>query len=283
MMKVLVTGSAGRLGKAVMEKLSAENFVVAGGDLIAGPTTTVMLDIRNQDQVYRACQGMDAVIHTAAVHGKHYEQNYPREEFVDTNIYGTLNLLNASVQQGVKRFLYISTTSVYGSAMDDPGQAVWVDEKLAVQPRDIYDITKQTAEQLCKDFFYKEGLQTSVYRVGRFLPEDPNLQANHRLYRGLDERDGAEALFLALQHNFSEFEIFNIASTSSFSTGDLKTLKTNPAEVILEKYPDAKTIYAVRNWAFPRSIDRIYVIEKARKMLGYSPKYTFDAILKSPV
>ncbi|MBB6272481.1 nucleoside-diphosphate-sugar epimerase [Pedobacter cryoconitis] len=280
-MKVLVTGSAGKLGKAVIERLRSENIVVIGADLIAGPNTTAIMDIKNKAQVFQICEGVDAIIHTAAIHGKHYEMNYPREEFIDTNIYGTLNLLNASIEHGVKRFLYISTTSVYGSAMDDPDQAVWVDENLTAEPRDIYDITKQAAEQLCKDFFYKDGLQTSVYRVGRFLPEDSNLQANHRLYRGLDERDAAEALFLALKYDFADFEIFNISSSSQFSKSDLKILKTDPIAVILRKYPVAKGIYEANNWFFPESIDRIYVTEKATKLLGYSPKYTFGFLLEN--
>jgi len=165
--------------------------------------------------------------------------------------------------------------------MVSSNQAVWVDELLTEQPRDIYDITKQAAEQLCKDFFYKEGLQTSVYRVGRFLPEDPNLQANHRLYRGLDERDGAEALYLALQHRFTEFEIFNIASSSPFSKEDLKTLKHHPADAILKLYPDVLKVYQERGWKLPESIYRVYVTQKARTMLGYMPKYTFEYFLNN--
>ncbi len=279
-MKVLVTGSAGKLGRAVVERLKSANIAVIGADVLPGETTDIILDIRNKNEVKAACEGIDAIIHTAALHGKHYDLSYSREAFIDTNVYGTLNLLNAAVAHSVKQFLYISTTSIYGDAMVDANQAVWVDEDLAVQPRDIYDITKQTAEQLCKDFFYKEGLQTSVYRVGRFLPEEPNLEANHRLYRGLDERDGAEALYLALQQHFQKFEVFNIASSSPFAKADLPLLKNNPTEAILKLYPEAAAVYQAKKWTFPKSIDRVYVTEKAITLLGYSPKYTFDYLLK---
>lgn len=280
-MNVLVTGSSGKLGMAIMNKLRSVNIRTIGADLICSPTTDIILDIRNKHEVEKACRNIDAVIHTAAIHGKHYDLKYPREEFIETNISGTLNLLNSSVKQGSIKFLYISTTSIYGSAMVDPDQTVWVDEHLQEQPRDIYDITKQTAEQLCKDFFYLEGLQTSVYRVGRFLPEEPNLQANHRLYRGLDERDGAEALYLALQHQFESFEIFNIASSSPFQKHDLKALKNNPIEVILKLYPEAEAIYRANNWSFPKSIDRLYVTEKAKRQLGYSPEYNFNYLINN--
>ncbi|KAA8480070.1 nucleoside-diphosphate-sugar epimerase [Arcticibacter tournemirensis] len=279
-MKVLVTGSAGKLGSAVMQRLRSAGLTAIGADLIESPYTDVILDIKDKAGVLNVCRQINAVIHTAAIHGKHYDLDYPREAFVDTNICGTLNLLNASVQHRIQHFLYISTTSVYGTAMVDPLQAVWVDESLTEQPRDIYDITKQAAEQLCKDFFYKEGLHTSVYRVGRFLPEDPNVEANHRLYRGLDERDGAEALYLGLSHHFERFEIFNISSSSPFTKDDLIGLKKNPSEAIIKLYPQAAEIYKINGWSFPESIDRLYVTDKARELLGYSPKYTFDYLLK---
>lgn len=278
-MKVLVTGSAGKLGSAVMQKLRSSNMTAVGADLTESPTTDVILDIKDKEAVSNVCKHIDAIIHTAAIHGRHYDLNYPREAFIDTNIYGTLNLLNASVFHRIKRFLYISTTSIYGNAMANDKQAVWVDELLTAQPRDIYDITKQAAEQLCKDFFYKEGIQTSVFRVGRFLPEEPNLKANHRLYRGLDERDGAEALYLALFCEFESFEVFNVASSSPFRKEDLITLKTNPVEVVKKLYPQAESIYKNRNWVFPQTIDRVYSIDKARTVLGYSPQYTFDYLL----
>ncbi|MCJ8210573.1 NAD(P)-dependent oxidoreductase [Mucilaginibacter sp. RS28] len=279
-MKVLVTGSAGKLGKAIVQKLLSAGIGVLGADVIESPTTHVLLDIRDKKMVSEICLGIDAIIHTAAVHGKHFDLNYPREDFLDTNVYGTLNLLNAAVANRVQKFLYISTTSIYGDSMVDDTQAVWVDEQLPARPRDIYDISKQTAEELCRDFFYKEGLQTSVYRVGRFLPENPNLEANHRLYRGLDERDGAEALYLALNKTFADFEVFNIASSSPFGKQDLVKLKTDPREVILTYYPQAEAIYAKRNWTFPASIDRVYNYDKAKKLLGYSPKYTFEKLLE---
>jgi nucleoside-diphosphate-sugar epimerase len=278
-MKVLVTGSSGQLGSATVNHLKMYGHDVYGIDVIPSATTDELIDIKDIAGVEKVTCGFDAIIHTAAVHGKHYELNYPREVFIETNIMGTLHLLNACVKNGVNQFLYTSTTSIYGSALVNDDKAVWVDELLIEKPRDIYDITKQTTEQLCKDFFYKEGLQTSVYRVGRFLPEDDNLKINHRLYRGLDERDGAEALRLALGIVFNDFEIFNISSGSPFGRADLVPLKHSPADVILQYFPEAAAIYQRKNWIFPKSIDRVYGCDKARQYLGYQPKYTFAYLL----
>jgi len=279
-MKVLVTGASGQLGSTTVNHLKTHGHHVYGIDIIPSATTHELIDIKDKLSVEKVTAGFDAIIHTAALHGKHFELNYPRQTFIETNITGTLNLLNACVKNKVSQFLYTSTTSIYGSALIDAEKAVWVDELLVEKPRDIYDITKQTAEQLCKDFFYKEGLQTSVYRVGRFLPEDDNLKINHRLYRGLDERDGAEALRLGLHTSFNDFEIFNISSGSPFGRHDLKQLKHGPADVILQYFPEAGDIYQRKNWIFPKSIDRVYVCGKAARILNYQPQYTFEYLLQ---
>lgn len=267
------------MGAVTVNHLRIHGHEVTGIDIIPAETTGELIDILNKEAVLAITQNIDVIIHTAAIHGKHYELNYPREAFIDVNIYGTLNLLNACIANSVQKVLYTSTTSIYGDAMVNTGQAVWVDEELAIKPRDIYDITKQTAEQLCKDFFYREGLQTSVYRVGRFLPETDNLKLNHRLYRGLDERDGAEGLRLAIEQTFSEFETFNITSSSPFKKDELIQLKYDPARVIKKHYPQAEAIYQSKGWEFPNSIDRVYVSDKAKRYFGYEPKFTFDYLL----
>lgn len=279
-MKILVTGASGKLGRVTVNRLLAEGYEVTGVDLVGSETTHKIVDIRNENSVYELTKGFNAIIHTAALHGRHMDLNLSRAAFIETNINGTLNLLNACVKNGIAKFLFTSTTSIYGNAMVNEAQAVWVDENLTIQPRDIYDITKQTCEALCRDFFEKENIMTSVYRVGRFLPEDDNLMLNHRLYRGLDERDGAEALKLAVVRHFDEFEIFNISSGSPFSKDDLIELKHQPEKVIASYLPEAIEIYKRKHWKFPESIDRVYASAKATRLLGYRPKYTFDFLLQ---
>jgi len=224
-MRVLVTGSSGKLGGVTVKHLADFGHMVTGLDISGSATTNLIADVKDKYKMLEVIQGFDAVIHTAVLHGRHMDLNYPREEFVDTNIKGTLNLLNACAANGISKFLFTSTTSIYGKSLVNENQAVWVDEDLPIQPRDIYDITKQSCEELCREFFEKEKIQATVYRVGRFLPEPDNLKLNHRLYRGLDEQDGAEALRLALEHNFKQFEIFNVSSGSPFQKEDLVELK----------------------------------------------------------
>jgi len=123
-MKILVTGSAGQLGSATIKNLKANNHTVYGIDIIGSSTTDEFIDLRNPDAITAATRGFDAIIHTAAIHGKHYALNYPRESFIETNIGGTLTLLNACVKNGISKFLFTSTTSIYGDAMVNNDQAV---------------------------------------------------------------------------------------------------------------------------------------------------------------
>lgn len=276
---IIVTGSSGKLGKEIVKLLRFHRYEVLGIDLLEGEATDEIIDIRDKKSVEKITEGYDAIIHTAALHGKHTDLNYPREKFINTNINGTQNLLSACVKNGIRKFIYTSTTSIYGTAMVNGNQAVWVDEELVPEPRDIYDITKFTCELLCKDYFEKEGLETTVLRVSRFLPENDNTKANHRLYRGLDEADGALGHLLALEKKFTSFQIYNISNESPFQKEDLVGLLKNPRKVMKKYYPDIEKIYQEKNWTFLDRIDRVYSIEKAKRDLRFQPQKNFDTFI----
>ena len=164
--------------------------------------------------------------------------------------------------------------------MDDEKQAVWITEEVPTIPRDIYDITKVAAEGLCRDFFNKEGLQTTVLRVSRFWNEPLRKKIFYRMYRGVDVRDVAYAHKLAIEKDFEKFDIFNISAQSIFTIYDLLDLKKNCRQIIQKKIPELITYYERKNWDFPNSIDRVYVIKKKKKELGYNPRYNIEQILK---
>ena len=130
-MKILVTGSSGHLGEALMRTLNDRQQDAIGLDITPSPFTHVIGSVADRAIVARAMDGVDAVIHTATLHKPHVI-THTRQDFVDTNISGTLNLLEEAVVQRVKSFVFTSTTSVFGDAMAPPaGQpAVWVTEDL---------------------------------------------------------------------------------------------------------------------------------------------------------
>ena len=276
-MRVLVTGSSGQLGATVAEQISADHELV-GIDLVPGRWTRHVMSITERPAVFEVVREADAIIHTASLHQPHVA-THSRQAFVDTNITGTLNLLEAAAQNGIQRFVYSSTTSLYGEAMVSTEEAVWVKEELVPRPRDIYDITKITAEELCRDIALCTGISTLCLRVSRFFAQTPRLQALERLYRGVDVRDAAAAHILALTVQSIPFDIMNISARSPFRRSDLPMLLHNAPAVLEEKVPHVVEAFARHNWRLPISIDRVYVIERAERLLGYRPVYSIDELL----
>src|SRR4051812_3737928 len=115
-MRILVTGSAGHLGEALVRTLPAEGHEVVGLDVLASPHTTVVGSIADRALVKTAVDGVDAIVHAATLHKPHVG-SHGRQEFVDANITGTLNLLEEAVKAGVSRFVFTSTTSAFGRAL----------------------------------------------------------------------------------------------------------------------------------------------------------------------
>src|SRR5438132_8181913 len=112
-MKVLVTGSAGHLGEALVRTLRNTNHEVSGVDLIPSDFTNKIGSIADRDLVRRCMSGVEAVLHTATLHKPHVA-THSRQSFVDTNITGTLNLLEEAASAGVSSFIFTSTTSAFG-------------------------------------------------------------------------------------------------------------------------------------------------------------------------
>ena len=108
-MKVLVTGSAGHLGEALVRTLLDLRHEVVGLDLLESPFTTHMGSITDRSCVRRCMSGVQVVFHPATLHKPHVA-THRRQDFVDTNISGTLNLLEEAVAAGVESFVYTSTT-----------------------------------------------------------------------------------------------------------------------------------------------------------------------------
>ncbi|HEY4640925.1 MAG TPA: NAD(P)-dependent oxidoreductase, partial [Thermoanaerobaculia bacterium] len=211
-MTILITGSAGHLGEALMRTLRAAGRSARGIDIKDSPFTDRVGSISDRSFVREAMSGVGAVIHSATLHKPHIV-SHSNQEFVDVNVTGTLTLLDAAVEAGVETFLFTSTTSAFGSALSPaPGEpAAWITEEVAPIPKNIYGVTKVAAESLCELFHRKHRLPVLVLRTSRFFPEadddpstaavysTPNAQANELLYRRADIADIVSAHLLALE------------------------------------------------------------------------------------
>ncbi len=274
-MRILLTGSSGQLGTEIARQLSPQHHVI-GIDLLPGPWTTQSGTVTDRDLLFSLAKEVDAIIHTASLHARHLLAGASKQEFIETNITGTLHLLEAAVQAGIRRVVYTGTTSVYGFSLVPTDQAVWVTEDLIPRPRDIYDITKLAAEELCRHFAQAQGLPTICLRTGRFFPEPPELTATYRLSRGVDVRDVAAAHVLAVTNQEIDFNLFNISAHSPLHEADTLALWRDAPSILKQRVPGIEDFYTARGWALPQQIDRVYVTTRAELRLGYQPRYNFD-------
>jgi UDP-glucose 4-epimerase len=293
-MRVLVTGSSGHLGEALVRVLGAESLEVVGLDILPSPHTNVVGSVEDRGVVRRAMAGVEVVLHTATLHKPQVGTHTPRQ-FVDTNVVGTLNLLESAVEAGVRAFVLTSTTSVYGRALVPPAgaPAIWIDESTTPLPRNIYGVTKKAAEDLVELFHVQRGLPALVLRTSRFFPEpddnpatrdafsDANVKVNELLYRRVDLHDAASAHVAALRRCGSiAFERFVISATTPFERRDLAELAVDAPAVVRRLYPDYEDLYRALGWRPFERIERIYVNARARRLLEWVPRYDFGVALQ---
>lgn len=186
-MKILVTGTAGRVGRAIYIHLMKEHEVV-GIDRTPCSTADVVGDIRDTALLAEALEGVEVIIHTAALHAPHVGL-VPGDEFEEINIKATEQLALMGVKKGIKHFVFTSTTALYGFASTPAGRAGWVDETVMPRPKTIYHHSKIKAEQLLENISSSFDLPVTVLQMSRCFPEPVNLMAVYRLTRGIDARD----------------------------------------------------------------------------------------------
>jgi UDP-glucose 4-epimerase len=293
-MKVLVTGSSGHLGEALVRTLRDSGYDVVGLDILQGPFTTHVGSIADRACVGRCASGVQTIFHAATLHKPHLA-THSRQDFVDTNITGTLNLLEEAVTAGVKSFICTSTTSVFGDALVPPpnAPAAWVTEELRPIHKNIYGVTKSAAEDLCQLFHRNHALPCIVLRASRFFLEkddnravrevyaDDNIKMNEYLVRRVDIEDVVSAHLLAAEHASAiGFRKYIISATTPFLPCDLADLRANAPQVLVRRVPEYEVEYARRGWKMVPSIDRVYVNERARTELGWQPRYDFKFLLE---
>lgn len=290
-MRILVTGSSGWLGQTLVPRLHRAGHAVMGIDPVPAPTTQAVGSIMDRALVRAVLRdfGATAVVHAGALHKPHVECR-AREEFVAVNVQGTLNLLEEAVAAGsqVDRFVFTSTTSLMISQAIRAGRAggatkaEWITEALApLLPRNIYGVTKLSAEHLCRLFHELHGLPVVVLRTARFFPEgddmahaiaqsEPNTKANEFLFRRLTVEDAAESHVAALEKAPSlGFDTFIVCARTPFARDDCEALIHDAPAVVARYFPRYREIYARLGWTMFPSIDRVYDSAKAASRLGF--------------
>jgi len=263
---ILVTGTSGLVGSAVARELRG----VLGVDARPGRATALVGDLRAMD-LAGLMSGATAGVHVAALHAPHVGERSDAE-FWEVNVEATAALLAAARAAGVSRFVFTSTTSVYGTALLPDGEAVWVDESLRPEPRDVYDETKRAAEQLV-EAADGPAMRTVTLRIGRCFPEPPAVVAAYRLHRGVDVRDVAQAYVRAVESPLDAYVALNVAGPLVFGRDDCADLLADAGPVVDRRLPGLREAFARRAWPLPSTIDRVYDSTLAGTVLGYEPKH----------
>jgi nucleoside-diphosphate-sugar epimerase len=280
MARVAVTGSSGKLGRAVVEDLHGHGWDVVALDRVEPARPDVIatrVDLTDFGQAWEAISGIDdrhdgvdAVVHLAAVPAPGLQTNAAT---FHNNMLTTYNVLSAAVRAGVRNIVWASSETVLGLPFDEPPPYVPVDEEYPPRPNSTYSLVKtleeELARQLCR---WHNDLKLIGLRFSNVMyPEDydafPSFDADARLRKWnlwgyIDARDGAQAVRRALEHDSTGTDVFIIANAD--------TVMSRPNdELLAEVFPGVRVTRPVG------SNETLLSIEKARRVLGYEPQFSW--------
>jgi NAD dependent epimerase/dehydratase len=297
--KILVTGADGFIGSHLTETLVRAGYEVKAFVLynsfnswgwldhcaadVKGKFEVFAGDIRDPHGVKEAMKGCDAVLHLAALIAIPYSYHSP-DTYVDTNIKGTLNVLQASRELGVQRVIHTSTSEVYGSARFVP-----ITEEHPLQGQSPYSATKIAADQLAYSFYASFHLPVVVARP--FNTYGPRQSARAviptiitQIASGKKEiklgavsptrdfnfvKDTVAGFIAVLESDKGCGEVINFGSNFEISVGDTARLIAEVMNADIEILTDEVRLRPTHS-----EVERLWADNsKARELLGWAPKY----------
>lgn len=296
---ILVTGADGFIGSHLTEALVRQGFNVRAfvyynsfnswGWLdqcakdVKGQFEVVAGDIRDPHGVKESMKGCDAVVHLAALIAIPFSYHSP-DSYVDTNIKGTLNVLQAARELGVKRFIHTSTSEVYGTARFVP-----ITEIHPLQGQSPYSATKIAADQLAFSFYSSFNLPVVTIRpfntygprqsARAVIPTIITQIANgvHQIKLGAVNptrdfsfiQDTVAGFIAALKAESGLGEVINIGSNFEISIKETVQLISDSMGASTEIISDEKRVRPEKS-----EVERLWAdTTKAKKLIGWEPSY----------
>jgi NAD dependent epimerase/dehydratase len=307
MEKVLVTGAGGFIGSHLCKELIEHKYYVKAfvrynsrnsrGWLEELPENEqieiIWGDIRNYDIVRNAMKDVDIVFHLASLIGIPYSYHSP-DSYVDTNIRGTLNILQAAKDLQIKKVVHTSTSEIYGTA-----QFVPITENHPVNPQSPYAATKAAADFLALSFYRSFDLPVAIIRpFNTYGPKQSTravipaiitqiLGKNEKIKLGSLSptrdltyvKDTVDGFIKIAEKVETNGQIINIASNFEISIGHLVKLIANLMEVEVDTQIETE-----RQRPEKSEVERLWAdIEKAKSLLGWLPKYSLEKGLKETI
>ena len=278
-MRLLITGAAGVLGQLVTGLVEPEGHELRLTDALPfeTPHEFIQADLSDDTQAAGLCEGMDQVLHIAAIHPW---KPYTTQQYLDLNIKGTHNIVAEAARAQVQRLIYTSSVSAQGYNVAPDAPLPW-DEECPCRPTDsIYSVTKHVGEQFCRMYHQTAGMPWVALRPGGFSPrpvEEPAFGLN-LLSFGVHREDVAQAHLLALRSEVVNEPII-ITAGNPFTQADSAALLTDAASLILRDFAQAQALVDT-GVALPQTIGACHSIAKARRLLGYEPQWTFGSWLE---
>lgn len=233
-MKILVTGATGKVGSRFVPRLLAKGYDVSvfvrdaakAAELTRLGAKVITGDLYDPATIPAAVAGMDAVIHLAAL----FRTFTDNEGIIKTNREGTIELANAAMAAGVKRFVFASTSNVYGSGYGRPARE---DEQVNINDPRAYASSKIAAEQELISLQGKNGFDVRILRLAFvYGDKDPHIAEILPLLKMLKRHSGsrmhmvhhldvAQALLLLLNTEGLDGEIFNVGDDAPITLYEL--------------------------------------------------------------
>jgi nucleoside-diphosphate-sugar epimerase len=280
---IIVTGGSGQAGRACVRDLLEHGYDVTSVDLappVDGSVRFSRVDLKDFGQTMAALSAIDervtkvtGIVHLAAIRAPGLAPNHVTFE---TNIISTYNVFEASRQLGIKNIVWASSETVLGLPFATPPPYVPVDEEYPGRPESAYSLSKLLGEEMAKQFCrWDPELKIIGLRLSNVMdPSDyarfPSFQDDAakrkwNLWGYIDARDAAQAFRLALESSLKGAEIFVIANADT-------VMNRSNEELLSELYANVP-----RKRAFGPN-ETLLSIEKARKVLGYEPRYGWQAM-----